>query len=313
MQNKIIVITGPTATGKTGLSIELAKKFNGEVVSADSMQIYKKMDIGTAKVTKDEMDGIVHHMVDIIEPSETFSVSRYVEMASEICDDIIARNKMPILVGGTGLYIDSLIKGRTFAISEDDGGVAKAELEGRYDEIGGEALLTELSQLDPERAAKLHASDKRRIVRAIEVYLLTGKTLTWHDEETKKLPPKYDAITIALDYDNREDLYERINLRVDLMMYMGLMKEVEDLMADGINSDMTSMQAIGYKELVAYKNGACSLKDAIENIKRESRRYAKRQLTWLRAKEGICWIKRTEEMDFSEVLQVSTNFIENKM
>ena len=288
MAEKILVITGPTATGKTRLSVELAKKLNGEVVSADSMQIYRGMDIGTAKVTKAEMQGVPHHMIDIADPSEDYSVSRYVEEADAAVRDILSRGKLPIVAGGTNLYIDSLIAGLDFADRAED--VALREgLNKQYDDIGGEAMLEHLRGFDPERAAKLHPADKRRIVRAIEIYTLTGETITRHDEETKKRPKRYDAVKIALTFADRAVLYDRINTRVDKMVAAGLFDEVKGLLDRGLSPESTAMQAIGYKEPAAYFRGEMSKDEATELIKLSSRRYAKRQLTWLRRDETVRW------------------------
>lgn len=307
---KIVVITGPTATGKTRLGVELALKLGGEVVSADSMQIYRHMDIGTAKPSAEETRGVPHHMIDIAEPSESWSVARWLETAVGVCDDIIARGKLPILVGGTGLYIDSLISGRTFA---GDGGenlaACRQELNERYDELGGAAMLKELSQFDPERAAKLHAADKKRIVRAWEVFLLTGETITAHDLRTKAQPPRYDAAVIALTFSDRQDLYTSIDSRVDEMVNSGLFDEVRDLLSKGLDESCTAMQGIGYKEVAAAIRGEISEIGAIDLIKRESRRYAKRQLTWLRGREGIFWISWASVPDFDEAVRNSTKFL----
>ena len=225
MQPKLVVITGPTASGKTALGVALAQRLGGEVVSADSMQIYRGMDIGTAKPTPEEMQGVPHHMIDIADPTENYSVSRYAKEAAACVDDILSRAKLPIVVGGTGLYIDSLIAGRTFADGTADTAL-RQELSERYDEIGGEGLLGELRKFDPERAAKLHPADKKRIVRAMEVYILTGRTITQHDAETRAVPPRYDAAKIALDFAVRQDLYDRIDRRVDIMVQQGLFDEV---------------------------------------------------------------------------------------
>lgn len=308
MPHKIVVVTGPTATGKTRLGVLLSKKFGGEVVSADSMQVYRRMDIGTAKPMPEETRDVPHHMIDAAEPDESFSVARYVEAAGAACDDILGRGRLPIVVGGTGLYIDSLLSGRSFAL-RDDGGRCRAELSARFDEIGGQAMLCELSQFDPIRAQKLHAADKKRIVRAYEVFLLTGKTLTEHDEETKKRPPRYDAAVIALTFKDRADLYARIDKRVDEMVSAGLFEEVRTLLDAGLSSDCTAMQAIGYKEAAAALRGECSEAEAVGLIKTESRRYAKRQLTWLRAKPEVFWICWEKEPDFDFALSLSTDFL----
>lgn len=308
MPPKIAVITGPTASGKTALGVALAETLHGEVVSADSMQIYRRMDIGTAKPTPEEMRGVPHHMIDVAEPEENYSVARYVAEASACVDDILARGKLPVVVGGTGLYIDSLVSGRTFADGSSDSAL-RQELNERYDEIGGEGLLGELRKVDPERAQKLHAADKKRIVRAMEVYILTGRTITQHDAETRARPPRYDAARIALDFTERADLYARIDRRVDAMVEAGLFDEVRALLASGVPGDCTAMQAIGYKEIAAALRGECSRADAVETVKRESCRYAKRQLTWLRRNPAIHWIEWEKERDFARALQVSTEIL----
>ena len=309
MPNFVAVVTGPTATGKTKLGVELAKALNGEVVGADSMQIYKGMDIGTAKPTQEEMQGIPHHMVGIVSPEEEYSVSRYVEDASRCVDDILARGKLPILVGGTGLYIESLLSGRDFAASPGDTGVRR-RLNEEYDRIGGEEMRRRLSEFDPDAAARLHANDKKRIVRAIEVWELTGKTITKHDAETKALPPRYPSRRIALTFEDREDLYARIDRRVDLMYEAGLADEVHRLLAMGLRKGSTAMQAIGYKEFLrALENGGRA-EDAREDICRESRRYAKRQLSWLGRDPELKWIRWGKNPDFPEGLRISTAFLE---
>ena len=311
MAAKIVVITGPTASGKTALGVALCQKMNGEVVSADSMQIYRRMTIGTAKPTPEEMQGVPHHMIDVAEPEENWSVARYVEAAAACVEDILARGKLPVIVGGTGLYIDSLLSGRTFA----GGAVNEAlrqELSERYNEIGAQGLLGELRKVDPERAEKLHPGDKKRIVRALEVFILTGKTITEHDRETKAIPPRWEAARIALDFENRQDLYDRIDRRVDDMFARGLMDEVRALLDSGVPESCTAMQAIGYKEAVEALRGECSEADARARIQQESRRYAKRQLTWLRRDSETEWHRFGSEPDLSEALQHSTAFLRSR-
>ncbi len=308
MTNQIIVVAGPTASGKTRLGIELAKIYGGEIVSADSMQLYRGMDIGTAKATPDEQARAVHHMIDVIDPSEAYSVARYVDEAGAVCDDILARGKVPILVGGTGLYIDSLISGRDFADNREDKAL-RAELEAEYDRLGGEAMLRKLAAFDPERAAKLGAGDKRRIVRAIEIYRLTGKTATEHDEETRRRPPRYDAARIVLNYKNRADLYARIDQRVTQMAADGLFDEVRRLLDSGLAADCTAMQAIGYKEAVLALKGELTGDEALDLIRQGSRRYAKRQITWFGRWEEALRILWDAEPDFAAALQISTAFL----
>lgn len=307
MPSNILVITGPTATGKTALGIACAKTLHGEVVSADSMQIYKRMDIGTAKPTLEEMAHIPHHMIDVVEPSTSYSVAQYVKDATCCVDEILSRGKLPIVVGGTGLYIDSLLSGRTFADQPGDPAVRQA-LADRYDAIGGEAMRQALAEVDPQRAEKLHPGDKRRIVRALEVFQLTGKTITEHDEETRKLPPRYQATQIALTFADRALLYDRIDQRVDSMVEAGLFAEVQALLQEGLDTSCTAMQAIGYKEVVRALHGELTASEAIHQIKQESRRYAKRQLTWLRRNPALHWICWKTIPNLEMIRQVSTDF-----
>lgn len=308
MPPKVLVIVGPTASGKTRMAVELAKQFDGEVVSADSMQIYRHMDIGTAKPTKEEMQGIAHHMIDVAEPEEAFSVARYVEMASQCVDEILARGKTPILAGGTGLYIDSLCSGRTFAAFQANDGL-REQLEQELSEVGGAAMLERLAKVDPESGARLHANDHKRIIRALEVYESTGKTLTQHNLETQKIPPRYDTLTIGLAYQEREHMWERIDSRVDEMVEAGLKQEVQRLLESGISKTCTAMQAIGYKEFVEAAEQGGSWKDAIELVKLRSRQYAKRQLTWFRRNSNTKWILWDEQPNIWQALQISTNYI----
>ena len=309
MAKKILVISGPTASGKTGLAVALAKQYNGEVVSADSMQIYRRMDIGTAKPTAQEMAGIPHHMLDVAEPEESFSVARYVELAVQCIDDILRRGKLPILAGGTGLYIDSLLSGRTFASFSPDSPL-RGELEARFQAEGGGGLLAELAKVDPEAAGRLHPNDQKRIVRALEVYLTTGTSITQHNAQTKSISPRYDALTITLFFARREDMWGRIDQRVDQMMAAGLVDEVCALLASGLDSDCTAMQAIGYKEMAAALQGDGDTSRAAEEIKLRSRQYAKRQLTWFRrnaAAKPLIWPERP---DFAVARQASTGYMQ---
>ena len=308
---KIVVVTGPTATGKTKLAVALARDLNGEIVSADSMQLYRRMDIGTAKVTPNEAQGVPHHMIDVAGPDESFSVARYVHDAGRCVDDILSRGKLPILAGGTNLYIDSLVSGRDFAENEGDN-TLRESLGAEYDALGGEAMLERLREIDPERAAKLHPADKRRIIRAIEVYTLSGRTITQHDAETKAIPPRYEAVRIVLDYEDRAELYRRIDSRVDEMVAQGLFDEVKALLDEGLSPDMTAMQAIGYKEPAAFFRGELTREEAIELIKRESRRYAKRQLTWLRRDDSALRIRWGVSPDFNEARRLSTEYLHSR-
>lgn len=306
MSSKIVCVIGPTGTGKTRLGAELAAIYGGEVVSADSMQIYIGMDVGTAKPTKDEMLGIPHHMIDIVKPEENYSVARYVEDASKIVDNIISRGKLPIIVGGTGLYVDSLISGTTFAPNEEDG-VLRTRLQKEAEENGTDSLYQKLKKYDPQSAERLHPNDRKRIIRALEIYLKTGCTITEHN--LKKKNPKYSALKIGLNYSEREDLYKQINKRVDKMIEDGLYKEVEGLIKRGLSLKNTSMQAIGYKEMFAAVTGEISLNEAVELIKLNTRRYAKRQLTWFRRDEGTKWINWEKHPDFRAGIQISTEYL----
>lgn len=312
MAKRVIVVAGPTASGKTRLSIELAEKLNGEIVSADSMQIYKRMDIGTAKATKEETSRVPHHMLDVAEPGEDYSVARYVEDASRCCDDIIARGKIPVITGGTGLYIDSLLSGRNFAARQDSDETLREDLLREFDEVGGEEMLRRLHEVDPERAEKLNTGDKRRIVRALEIYKLTGITATEHDRRTQALPKAYDACYFVLNFKDRADLYSRIDRRVDIMEQQGLFKEVEELLASGLPESCTAMQAIGYKEVVSALKGEISKQDALDLIKQSSRRYAKRQLTWFRKNKDACWIEFDKEPDYDAALSQALDYIAAK-
>ena len=311
MAEKIVVVAGPTASGKTALGIALAKDFNGEIVSADSMQIYRGMDIGTAKASLAEREGIPHHMLDVAEPWEDYSVARYVEQAEACCRDILRRGKLPILVGGTGLYIDSLVSGRDFAAVDSDQGLREA-LSAEYDALGGEAMHRRLQEIDPERAAILHPGDKRRIVRALEVYRLTGMTITEHDRQTRALPRRFDAAAIHLNFKNRAALYARIDRRVDMMVEQGLFREVEGLLAAGLSPESTAMQAIGYKEAVRSLQGELGREEAVALIKQASRRYAKRQLSWFNRDKEALPILWEDEPDFEYARRLSTEFLHSR-
>ena len=309
MPPKIAVICGPTASGKTRLAVELALARNGEVVSADSMQIYRTMDIGTAKPTQEEMRGVPHHMLDVADPAEDFSVARYVDMAAKCVDDILARGKLPILAGGTGLYIDSLLSGRDFAAFDPDSAL-RGELEAEFAHVGGEAMLTKLAGIDPEAAARLHPNDAKRIIRALEVFYSTGKTISQHNLETRAIPPRYEAVTLALAFENRADMWARIDRRVDEMMAQGLVDEVRGLLARGIPDKCTAMQAIGYKEMVSALRSGGDVYAAAEEIKLRSRQYAKRQLTWFARNPKANWIRWGARPDFEAALRDSTEKLE---
>ena len=307
MKNRIICIAGPTASGKTALAVELAKALNGEVVSCDSMQVYRRMDIGTAKPTQDEMQGIRHHMLDVAEPNEDFSVSRYCETASKIVDDIVARGKTAIIAGGTGLYMDSLIKGNAFAPFPSTG--MREKLEAQADAEGMEAMLSLLGSIDPEAAARLHLKDRKRIIRALEVYYETGETITEHNRKTQAIAPRYTPLWLGLDFEDRADLYSRIDRRVDMMLEEGLIEEIKALLASGIPAKCTAMQAIGYKEFVDALDGKISVSEAADLVRQSSRRYAKRQLTWFRRNPNIHWLIRRPDDDFGKILECARQVI----
>ena len=308
MAKGILVITGPTATGKTALGVTLAKALGGEVISADAMQLYRGMVIGTAAPTPEETEGIPHHLVGTVDPREKYSVGRYVQEASLCADDILERGKLPILVGGTNLYIEALLRGTDFAAGD---GALRKELEAEYDALGGFAMLEKLRAADPERAAKLHPNDRKRIVRALEIFLFTGKTITRFDEESRAATPRYASCTVALSFEDRSQLYTRINARVDRMFAQGLAEEVRKLLAMGVTEKDTAMQAIGYKETAAALRGECTLEEASEEIKLASRRYAKRQLSWLRGKDDVHWYLWKKETNFQEACLFSTKFLES--
>ena len=308
--SRIICIAGPTASGKTALAVELAKFVDGEVVSCDSMQVYKGMDIGTAKPTREEMEGIVHHMLDVAEPWEDFSVSRYCRMATPILEDILARGKTAIVAGGTGLYMDALIRGNDFAPFPSTG--MREKLEQQADEEGMEKMLTLLQTIDPEAAAKLHLKDRKRVLRALEVYYETGSTITEHNRKTQSVPPRFQAVWFGLDDEDRQTLYDRINRRVGVMLERGLMEEIRTLLETGVPEKCTAMQAIGYKEFVDALSGNGTVEEAADKVRQASRNYAKRQLTWFRRNPEIHWLVRKNGEDSRQILekarQIMTNF-----
>ena len=308
MAPKIVCVAGPTACGKTTLGVLLAKQFRGEVVSADSMQVYRGMTIGTAAPTPEEMDGVPHHMIAVADPSEQWSAARYAQAAIPVIDDILARGKLPILVGGTGLWMDAVVRGHGFAAGHA-GGEVRQQLQKRLEAEGIGPLLEELRQVDPAAAQRLHPADEKRILRALEVYLETGKTITAHNEETKALPPRYDAVWIGLQFADRADMKALIDRRVDKMVEAGLLDEVRALLQSGLPRDATALQAIGYKEFLGVLDGTATEAEAIEEVKLRSRQYAKRQLTWLRKNPAIHWIYWEKERDFGRALQVSTEIL----
>lgn len=285
--NRVIVIVGPTASGKTNLSVELAKRMNGAIVSADSMQIYKYMDIGTAKPTQVEMEGIKHYLIDEILPSEDFNVVRFKELAEKYIDSILQEGKQPIVAGGTGLYVSSLINNINFSETESDWELREA-LKKEAEELGAERLHRKLQEVDPDSAVSIHPNNVKRVIRALEVYYQTQKPISYHNEISRSIPPKYEFILIGLTME-RQVLYERINKRADIMIQDGLVDEVKKLIDLGYANSIISMQGIGYKEILSYLKNECTLEQAIENIKQGTRRYAKRQITWFKRINGIKW------------------------
>ena len=306
--DKLICVVGPTASGKTKMGVALAKRFDGEVVSVDSMQIYRGMTIGTAAPTAEEMEGVPHHMVAVADPADSWSVARFTAAADGCIQDILRRGKRPVLVGGTGLYLDALVRGTDFAAGSQ-GGEMRLKLQQRLAQEGAAPLLAELAAIDPEAAARLHLRDEKRILRALEVYYETGETITEHDRRSRLTPSRYDAAYIGLSFRDRQDLRERIDRRVDDMVAQGLLQEVESLLRSGLPRDATALQAIGYKQFLAVAEGRVTVDEAIEEVKLRSRQYAKRQLTWLRRNEAIHWILWEKSPDFSAGLQNATEFL----
>ena len=297
--NPVVCLAGPTASGKTALAVELARELNGEVVSCDSMQVYRRMDIGTAKPSPEEMGGIPHHMIDVADPEEDYSVSRYCAAAAPIVEDIVARGKTAIIAGGTGLYMDSLIRGNDFAPFPSTG--VRERLEAQADAEGMEAMAAWLRGVDPEAAERIH--DRKRLLRALEVYLETGQTITEHNRRTQAIPPKFSPVWLGLDFENRQQLYDRIDLRVTKMLEMGLLEEIQGLLDSGVPETATAMQAIGYKEFVNALAGRETVEAAADQVRQSSRRYAKRQLTWFRRNKAMHWLIRGERTAGEEIFR----------
>lgn len=297
-----IFIVGPTASGKSALAVFLAKHLGGEVVSADSMQIYRGMRIGTAAPTAEEMDGIRHHMVGVVDPSMSFSVGLYRDAAQPIISDIQSRGKTPIVVGGTGLYFDALLQSAEYAPVEADLAY-RSELNSLANREGNEAVYALLCECDPETAERLHPNNLKRVIRALEVLRLTGISISEHDRRTKLLPEMFDPIWIGINVEPRAALYARIDQRVDAMLHEGLLDEIRELTASGLTAETTAMQAIGYKEFLPVLQGSCSEQDAAEEVKKRSRNYAKRQLTWFRRNEKIRWFTYADRSEFLSTAQ----------
>ena len=305
--DKLIILTGPTAVGKSELSIKLAKAINGEIISADSIQVYKELNIGSAKIMPEEMQGIRHYLIDVLEPTEDFNVFIFKKMAKEAIEDIISRGKIPIIVGGTGFYIQSIIYDIDF--DEEDNSKIRLELEELAREKGNDYIHGELAKVDKASAMKIHPNNTKRVIRALEYYRLNNKPISLHNETERAKEAVFDAKYFVLN-DKRELLYERINKRVDKMIQLGLVEEVSSLLDKGLDSSYNSMQGIGYKEIVEYLDGKCSLDEAVDNIKKNTRHFAKRQLTWFRREENVNWIEKYEyNYDDERILSKMTEII----
>ena len=305
---KVFAVCGPTASGKTSLSVTLAKKLHAEVVSCDSMQIYRGMEIGTAKPTADEMQGVPHHLMGFQDPAEPFSVSDYVALAGKVIEDIHARGKNVLLVGGTGLYARSLLKAVPFTENSRDDEI-RGNLEAEFAADGIEPLYARLKELDPEGAEGIHPNNTRRVIRALEYCMVTGEPFSKQAKDSKAVESPYDGKMLVLSFRDREALYGRINLRVEQMMAQGLLDEVRSLLRSGLPRTATAWQAIGYKQFLAVADGRMTEADAVEEVKLRSRQYAKRQLTWLRRNPEIHWIWWGKERDFARALQISTEIL----
>lgn len=307
LKKPLIILTGPTAVGKTKLSIELAKAVNGEIISADSMQVYKHMDIGSAKIKKEEMCGVPHHLIDVLEPDEEFHVVRFQEMAKQAMEEIYAKGKVPILAGGTGFYIQAVVKDIDFS-KETEKSPVREELEKLAEEKGYEYLHERLQQVDPKSAEKIHANNVKRVIRALEYFELTGKPISLHNEEEAAKESPYNVAYFVLN-DVRERLYERIDARVDTMLQEGLVEEVSGLAKKGYTKDMVSMQGLGYKEILSYLDGSYTLDEAVYILKRDTRHFAKRQLTWFKREKDVIWVNK-QDFHYKEN-EISNYILEN--
>ena len=311
MKKPLIILTGPTAVGKTKASIGLAKALNGEIISADSMQVYKHMDIGSAKIRPEEMQGIKHYLIDELEPDEEFHVVRFQEMAKKALEEIYAKNKIPIVVGGTGFYIQALLYDIDFTENEEDTEYRK-ELEQLAAEKGADALHEMLRKVDSASAEAIHANNVKRVIRALEFHKQTGRKISEHNEQERAKSSPYDFCYFVLN-DERERLYERINLRIDQMLDDGLVEEVMSLKDQGYTKEMVSMQGLGYKEVLDYLNGNCTLEEAIYILKRDTRHFAKRQLTWFRRERDVIWVSKNEHnYDEDKILNVMLDHIKER-
>ena len=310
MKKKVVAVVGPTASGKTSLAVEIAKAIDGEIISADSMQIYKGMTVATAQPTEEEKQGVPHHLIAFLDPSETYSVAQYVEDAGNCIDDIVSRGKVPVVAGGTGLYVDSLMNGIDFGFVPDNNDM-REKLKDRLENEGAEKLLEELRQIDPETAAQLHVNNRGRIMRALEVYYLTGETISQQKIKSREKGSDYDVLYIYINYADRQILYDRIEKRVDIMVKDGLLEEAEKFISLG--EETTAKQAIGYKELKPYYNNECTLEEALDNLKKETRHYAKRQMTWFRRNENLTSISPDTDTDYlNTAITAVKNFLKGE-
>lgn len=292
MKQPLVILTGPTAVGKTKTSIALAKAIDGEIISADSMQVYRHMDIGSAKIRPEEMEGVPHHLIDVLDPEEAFHVVRFQQLAKKAMDEIYAKSRIPILVGGTGFYIQSVLYDIDFTENEENTAI-RAELERLAEEKGAAVLHQVLAEVDPESASEIHANNVKRVIRALEFYRLTGTKISEHNEEQRQKESPYNAAYFVLN-DERSRLYERIDLRVEQMLKEGLIEEVQALKDRGYTRDMVSMQGLGYKEILAYLEGEISLEEAVYILKRDTRHFAKRQLTWFKREREVIWVNKPD-------------------
>ncbi len=295
LKSPLVILTGPTAVGKTKLSIELAKRINGEIISADSMQVYRRMNIGTAKITEIEKEGIPHHLIDILEPWEDFNVVAFQSYARKAVEEIHQQGKIPIVVGGTGFYIQALLYGIDFTENENDS-LLRKQLEAESEKDGGVSLHQYLMKIDPEAARSIHPNNRKRVIRAVEFYKLTGQKISEHNESQRRNEPIYNSAYFVLNME-REKLYQRIDYRVDLMLHDGLVDEVKQLLEEGCTPDMVSMQGLGYKEIIRFLNHETSLEEAVYILKRDTRHFAKRQLTWFRRERGVIWLEKEKDED----------------
>lgn len=305
----LIILTGSTAVGKTALSIKLAKKINGEIISADSIQVYKKMNIGSAKISPDEMCGVPHHLIDVLDPKEDFNVVLFKAMALKALDTIYGKNKIPIIVGGTGFYIQALLNDISF--EETKISSYREELEAFVQEHGAHALHERLKDVDPVSYEKIHENNVKRVIRALEFYHDTGMPISKHNEEQSRKESPYNFIYFVLN-DDRQKLYDRIDLRIDEMMKQGLLKEVKELLDYGCTKDMVSMQGLGYKEFIPYFEGTCSLEECIALLKRNTRHFAKRQLTWFRREPAVTWMNKQDYKNEDALLACMLQIIRDK-